>query len=307
MFLHKGKILMNITDFLKIQHGHMHISFVDINTDSDLKLFLDPTLIKLGGDECSKRAARLIDDFEKQLYNDMRTGKWNNTPILDAAHEVHDTKLGYGNGQNGKGKTAEGMRESLKGLCGLAQSIPSIALIQDVSVFVEDFAEDRMSDLLTNVLRRELCSFTKDKMEFYGKRASGKQKIESWDIRTHSWCSTEEPYWLVNGQKILLVPKRWVRSNFLFSTNQYLCRVVIEQMQRELEYENLSKKDILKNMERTSRNWKYDRVRQYTCEKPDALAEYHHCLPGFYAQKGYMSDSELDKVAYGYCVDGKEE
>ncbi|MFR1478317.1 MAG: hypothetical protein ACLSB9_22835 [Hydrogeniiclostridium mannosilyticum] len=294
---------MNITSFLGIPRGHKGLAFVDIQTDDDTQLFLDPCLIERGTDDLSRQAALLMTDFTYQLYADMRSGRWYTTHVFNEAHEIHDTKLGYGNGGNGKGKTPHGMRESLNGLCELANSIPSISCIQDISVFVEDFAEDCMSDLLSNVLRSLLCQFTAEQMGAYGKRPDGQYEVKSWDYRTHGWISSIQPYWMIEGKKILLVPKWWVRKHFLFRAHQYLYGVIIEHMQEEFGYEGLTKKDVWHNMKRESEHWEYDKVIDYTRSNPGALDEYHRRIPQYYNRaNGCMDDDNLDISVYGYRI-----
>lgn len=294
---------MYISAHLGLPPGHSHFPFVDVTTRNDTRLFLDPCLIERSQDDLSKYATALIVDFEDRLYRDMRCGLWDVTTVFDEAHEINDTKLGYGTGYNGKGKTPHGMRNSLNGLCNLANSIPSISRIQDISVFVEDFAEDCMSDLLTNILRLLLNQFTADLMHSYGKTPAGKHIIKSWDLQTHSWIKSEQPYWTVSGQKILLVPKWWVRKNFLFKAHQYLYGVIIERMKKESGYEGLAKIDVWRNMERDSEHWEYSKVIEYTQKHPDALSEYHARIPNYYNRSaGCMDDDELDRIAYGHFI-----
>ena len=292
---------MFITEYLGLPQGHSDIDFVDINTSDDTELFIDPCLIELGEDQLSREAATLISDFEDTLYYDMRSGQWRTTHVLDEAHEIHDTKLGYGNGRNGKGKTPDGMRESLDGLCSLANGIQAISRIQDVAVFVEDFAEDCMSDLLTNILHRLLCDFTAEQMALYGEDPHGFHEVKSWSRAVHRWTSSEQPYWLVNGRRILLVPKHWVRQRFLFKAHQYLYGVIIERMRDRHGYDGLSKLDIWHNMERDTEHWEYDRVIEFTQENSDALDEYHDRMLWYYRRaRGRMSNGDLDEAVYGY-------
>lgn len=294
---------MYISAHLGLPLGHFHFLFVDVTTRKDTRLFLDPCLIERSQDDLSKYAAALIFDFEDKLYWDMRHGLWDVTPVFDEAHEINDTKLGYGNGYNGKGKTPHGMRDSLNGLCKLANGIPSISRIQDISVFVEDFAEDCMSDLLTNILRLLLNQFTANIMLTYGKPPTGKHMIKFWDLQTHTWAETEQPYWTVSGQKILLVPKWWVRKNFLFKAHQYLYGVIIERMRKDSGYEGLAKIDVWKSMERDSEHWEYAKVLEYTRKHPDALNEYHTRMPNYYNRSaGCMGDNELDRAVYGHLI-----
>lgn len=292
---------MHITDYLGLPRGHAAISFVDITTERDTRLFLDPCLIERGDDDLSRQATALIEDYEDRLYADMRSGRWLVTAAFEEAHEIHETKLGYGNGKNGKGKTPDGMRDSLNGLCLLANGIVTISKIQDMSVFVEGFAEDCMSDLLTNILRLLLCQFTAEQMRAFGKEPSGNQDITAWDAQEHNWATHHRPYWLVDGQKVLLVPKGWVRKIHLFNAHQYLCGVIIERIRRDNGLEDLTRKDIWRNMERDSEHWEYDKVVEYTRENPDALDDYHTRMHSYYTRKrGCMSDDDLDRVVYGH-------
>lgn len=93
---------MFITDYLGLPRGHSDIDFVDVQINDDTELFIDPCLIELADDSLSIEAATLIANFEDTLYSDMRSGRWYTTHVFDEAHEIHDTKLGYGNGRNGK-------------------------------------------------------------------------------------------------------------------------------------------------------------------------------------------------------------
>lgn len=290
---------MHITTYLGIPEGHEDIDFVDITTDEDTELFIDPCLIERGRDYLSREAAKTVADFADQMYADMRTSRWHNSSVFDEAHEVNETKLGYGNGSNGKGKTPEGMRDSLNDLCDLAYEIPTITCIQDIPVFVQDFAEDCMSDLLTNILRRILSQFTADQMQRYGVEPDGYHEIRSWDREEHDWVWSQEPFWRVGRQKILLVPKWWVRKNFLFKAHQYLCVVILERMKDDPLYRDLPKRVIWQNLERETEHWEYEEVTRYTLAHPDALREYHRRLPLHYNKPyGCMCDEDLDEAVY---------
>lgn len=48
---------MYVTTYLRIPKGHEDIDFVDITTDADTELFIDPCLIERGRDPLSREAA----------------------------------------------------------------------------------------------------------------------------------------------------------------------------------------------------------------------------------------------------------
>ena len=66
---------MYVTTYLRIPKGHEDIDFVDITTDADTELFIDPCLIERGRDPLSREAAEIIADFADQMYADMRTSR----------------------------------------------------------------------------------------------------------------------------------------------------------------------------------------------------------------------------------------
>ena len=74
--------------------GHCDIDFVDIRTDSDTELFIDPCLVELGIDPRSRYAHSLICDFADTLFAEMRSQHWDTTHLLDDGHEVNAIKLG---------------------------------------------------------------------------------------------------------------------------------------------------------------------------------------------------------------------
>lgn len=297
---------MHVTDFLGIPKGHHNLQFVDVTNNLDTKVFIDPCLIERGEDNLSMRAATKIAAYEDKMFVDMRNGCWDETTIFDVAHEINETKLGYGNGENGKGKTAYGMQKSLSNLYALFNVIPSIERIQDVVVFVERFSKDCMSDLLTNILRKELCEFTSEQMEAHQKSPDGIQIQKAWDANAGEWRNEELPYWLIENKKILLVPKMWVRKHYLFSTDQYLSRVIVERIRRENGQEDVPKKEIKRRFDKSDPHWKYKTAIQYTKKNPDALVTYHERMNGYYDRKnGAISDDDLDMATYGYCIKNK--
>jgi hypothetical protein len=295
---------MYVSEYLKLSvKGHSNFDFVDVFLNDDNRLFIDPYLIERSTDDWSQQALIAINTFFDKLFEELKSGNMLTSGLFDHAHEQNATKLGYGNGHNGKGKTPDGLMESLKKLCILVEEIPTISRAQDIPVLVEGFAEDCMSDLLTNILYEKLWLFTAQQMKKYGREADDYSVFVAWDIGKCKWVKFEHPCWLHNGREILLVPKWIIRKNYLFNVHQYLMRIIIERMKNEEGKRDLSKKSIRANIARSSEHWEYEEVIEYTKEHPDALEEYHFRLPQFYNQAGgCMTEGELDEVIYNRRV-----
>ena len=157
---------MYISDYIGAPtKGHKHFDFVDSNIDGDNRLFIDPCMIEGADDPWSKSAAHTMQVFFDCMFDGFRSNTIRSSGLFDHAGEQNATKLGYGNGYNGKGKTADGLYDSLHDLVYLVHAIPTISCAQDVPVLVEGFAEDCMSDLLTNILHEHLNAFTCEQMD----------------------------------------------------------------------------------------------------------------------------------------------
>lgn len=287
--------------------GHENYAFVDVAINDDNLLFIDPCLIEYGTDTWSIKASSYIKSYFDKLFEAYATGNRNTTRyLLSHAREQNATHLGYGNGDNGKGNTADGLLEVFQPMERLINQIKTVGKAQDLPLLIPGFGEDGMSDLLTNVLHECLNDFTLEQMNSYGIKSNGKVTFYTWDLRSEDWKQIERPAYLINGKELLLVPKKIVRSNYLFGVNQYFMRVILERIidaggYRYSDGKSIPKKEILKSKRYSGEHWQYNEVIQYTIENNDALEEYHCKMPGFYMEHGRpMSDEDLDEVIYGF-------
>lgn len=135
--------------------------------------------------------------------------------LLAALREPNETCLGVSSGEpRGRGV---GRVQAAKMLHSLAHSPAGksglLTDLTDCALFVEGIGADKVSDITTNIIRRHLIEYTKQQFELLG------LKIESrvptgllWETGQGRW-STEDYDFIpvVNGKKILLVPKKYVR------------------------------------------------------------------------------------------------
>lgn len=288
--------------------GHSNYDFVDVAIDYDNLLFIDPMLIEMAKDEWSHEANEIINSFFDVFYKAYRMNdKHKKEELLSHASEQNGTHLGYSQGNNGKGSTKQGLLNVFSSLDLLLQDILSIKRPEDLKIFIPHFAEDRFSDLITNILHDLLNKFTTMQMEKYGIKSNSLQSFWYWDKEILSWKNVTRPSYCVNGKELLVVPKYIVRRNYLFSTNQYFNRIIVERMREEGGYMTdgklIPKSEILKGKRNSGNHWQYDEVVSYTKRYNDALNEYHKKLPIFYAENGHpLEDDQLDIVVYGCAI-----
>ncbi len=292
--------MLTISDYFNFGcKGHENFNFVDVDLSDDTKLFIDPLLIESSVDPWSKGANAVLQSYMNCLFTAFRDKTPERRALLMHAREQNATKLGYGNGYNGKGKSPDGLFSSLKGLSELIRKIPTINKASDLKVFVQKFGEDNMSDLITNILHLQLNEFTIQELTRWGAVPDTQSAFWTWDLNINRWEQVTRPCYTYRGKELLLVPKWTVRKNYLFSVHQYLYTVIIDRI-RENGYEGWSKEDIWSNIPRQSDDWEYQFIVNNTVDDPTLLTKYHERIPKHYKRSyGSMSDDDLDMMIYG--------
>lgn len=295
-----------VSDEWKLNYkGHENYEFVDVALNDDTKLFIDPCLIKNWNNKGAKEATLTIESFFTELYKAYRINdsilKEN---LLSHAGEQNATRLGYGRGDNGKGNTAIGLLKIFRPIQTLINKIETIGEPEDLIILIPGFAEDGFSDLLTNIIHKELNDFTIKQMKKYGVKPNDIDNFYTWDLKSKSWILVESPCYKYGKHKILLVPKRIIRERYLFNIGQYFYRIILErERSKDLWLDDkgklIPKTEIEKQLRTDEKHWKYRYVIDYSIEYNDALDEYHRKLPSFYAEYGQpIDDSKLDEIVY---------
>lgn len=286
--------------------AHSEIDFVDIVINGDTKLFLDPCLIELCEDRWALSARATMESYFKRFYEIYRNneGIESKRQLFAHPHEINATKLGHGKGDNGKAKTTEGMIEAFNGVESLFSKKIKLSHPIDLPLFIKGFAEDCLSDMLTNVLFKVLNDFTLDQCEKHNVHISQvPEEYYYWDYLTNDWMPYKGNCLIVDSKVILLVPKWFVRKNFYYNVRQYFSRIILEKLQQEQAWTDKkgkvkfpSKKSLRDKIIYGDRS-QYLTVIEYTEREPALLDLYHKRIPQFYVDKG-MNDEMLDRFLY---------
>ncbi|WP_312335789.1 hypothetical protein [Anaerospora hongkongensis] len=312
---------MHFSNFfgLKIR-GHEDIDFVDVNLKTDTRLFIDPCLIELTNDSFSKECTRVLDSFFKTIFDCCASN--DNTrlyALLDFGHEPNETKLGLSQKQSsGKGASPEILFNIFKRVA--KDNLIGDGLIQnpmDLCLFIQNFAEDRMSDLVTNALRKNLYDFTKAQCEKHDVPLSGtKENLGSyWNPDTSSWETLEHYPLKADNRTLILVPKVFVCPSYIYSVGQYLQHKILCRRQEfhqanetslakvkidkhgNTVYEKPSKKSVYAAEVKGTNHKQY--VETYSRENPDDLIAFRKAMMQKLSLPGIrLTDETLDRVVY---------
>ena len=216
--------------------GHKDISFIDIDLTTDVGLYIDPMLIEIVDNRWSNVAEGVINDFFTNVFESCRLKNYERLRELVAfGSEPNETKLGQSTKQSrGKGTRPENLFSIFRSIAD--QQLAEKDIIKkpaDVAIFVRNFAEDRMSDLITNVIRRQLSDFTIEQCRKHGiKLESSKMDIGVYcDVEVKQWKRLVDYPLVVRNTRILLVPKNAVRRSYILSADQYISKFVLEYYQ----------------------------------------------------------------------------
>jgi hypothetical protein len=205
--------------------------FLDGLIYKDLPLYIDPAQIEVQEGSWFEESARIVNSFFDTIFSLYREGKIAEADaLLINAHEPNETRLGVSrDNPQGRGTSSEKLIEIFHHILdqGLLQD-NIITSYNDLNIFVKDFAEDRMSDLVTNILREKLAEYTIEQSEIYGLPLT-EEPIEigvAWDMKNANWKRVNKRALFAEGSLLLLVPKSIVVQKYLYTVEDYLSSVV---------------------------------------------------------------------------------
>lgn len=281
---------MKISQIFNLQKSQAELDFVDIDTDLDTPLFLDPYLLSKRTDPWSMEAIKTLRSFFNELITHIRAG--NDTQgkgMFKHLGEPNSTCLGLSK-KKPQGKGVGGLDtikiyESIKS----SKAIES-GLIQDIEdnvLFVDNFGKDKLSDMTTNIITKSLMEYTINQCVLHG--ISLTDDIESdyyWNRKSRKWETTFGKMLIIEGRKIMLVPKGIVSFSRAYAPEKYYNHFVLNFLQNEelsmastlVEYRVNGEPFVTK--EKLKKQYPYSKefLRNITQDHPEILAEFKRSL-----------------------------
>lgn len=216
--------------------SHQDIDFIDINLDTDTELYIDPTLIDGLPTSWCVETKKVLSDFFDNVFESCKRKDYSRLySLVSFGKEPNETKLGLSVKQScGKGSKPDSLYSIFRRVadqCLIEKGI--VEKPSELCVFVNNFAEDRMSDLVTNIIRAQLYKFTIQQCMEHGVALSHEKHNlgKYWDITSEQWESLVGNALILDERKILLVPKIIVRRKFIISVAQYIQKHVLTYRQ----------------------------------------------------------------------------
>ena len=269
--------------------------FYDINLEEDTPWFIEPGCIFTASDELSRAAWADVQDCFQCIFlaYQQKASNPEKIELLSHLHEINATKLGYGNGRNGKAKTPEGMLEVFSQLDALFDNGIEVSHPLDLPLFFYGYGADCLSDALTNILFDRLSRYTYEQAQLWSVNPQYfthlHRPMHYWDITAHHWQICQQPQLVIDGQQVLLVPKRWLRTRILCNTVHFLRHMILHtlQAQQTTYLDGRAIRPTIKELDAELRG-KYgaprEIIKKFVRENPSLLTKYHRSLADFYHQ-----------------------
>ena len=173
---------IRLSKYLNRDHIQKDLDFLDVDTNVDVMLFVDPLLLP-------DNFKKVVDDFIKRSYEIYCEGnKKDSFNLFSHSKECNATHLGYSsNKSKGKGVSMKMLDQFFSYVKSSVSAVQEKALTSvAMPLFIKRFSEDRMSDLIVSLLKKELIVFSLEQARLHGLQISSDIKtFEYWDHISH--------------------------------------------------------------------------------------------------------------------------
>ncbi|HSV01881.1 MAG TPA: hypothetical protein VLI41_01640 [Phenylobacterium sp.] len=251
------------------------LDFVDIDTDCDTRLFVDPYAIDIRGDAWSSECSRHLRSFFSALINALRQGQDARAEHLAShLHEMGETYLGMSSGTpRGRGIGREQALQILDALRNSrAVQTGLLSELAEAELFIEGIGSDKISDLTSNILRGPFLEYTRAQANLWGMPLERNIALAPiWDPNREDWVQGPRETLMVEGHPVILVPKFSVRRVLTLNSQEFYNNHMVTYLQQEYQRAGQALVSVLRSGER--KVYKKDVKEHHPKSKP-ALAEF---------------------------------
>jgi len=246
--------MAKVSEHYGIAAKQASLEFVDVDISDDTPLFIDPTALRLIGTPLTRECTHLVQTFFTHILELTRDGNPQKAQrLLGSLGEVNETRLGYSDGRargSGLGPTLGMLLWNALSTSRAART-GVLADLEEATMFIDNIGPDRVSDLITNIIRGPLIRFTQAMAGKYRLPLIDNIITFEWDPRTLRWNEITCSLPVADGRPLLLVPRMFVqRSRATFDADQYYRSAVIPYIQDQHLARNSSLVRLLKHGER---------------------------------------------------------
>ncbi|NUF32275.1 hypothetical protein HUN28_19015, partial [Acinetobacter oleivorans] len=211
---------MKISEIFNLGLTQAYLDFVDIDLDTDLLVFIDPTALRSLESQWGHKCASQVQQFFQTVLDYIHTGNHVEAKaLLSNLNERNEFHIGYSSGKSrGAGFGSISADLVWDALCkSQAAKTGLLRDIEDTCLSIEGIGSDMISDAICNIIRPMLIEYTQDMCDYYGiPTTSNVNSGPIWNIQTKLWEERPERLPIVEGKLFLLIPKNIVRRKIAY-------------------------------------------------------------------------------------------
>lgn len=227
---------MRISKIFNINKSQPELDFINIDISKDIPLFIDPFFLSIRKDNWSQEANRTIRSFFQQIIFFIKENKISEAKkLFNNLHEPNSTCLGLSTGMPmGRGIGTENTEDIFNSI--IKSKAIQTGLIKDLEdnlLFIDGFGKDKLSDVTTNIIRMHLIKYTQAQCKLFGIPLSNRPSGFFWNRKNLQWENIFTDMLVVEGRKIMLVPKGIVSFCNDYTPQKYFQHFVLNFLQHE--------------------------------------------------------------------------
>jgi hypothetical protein len=222
---------MHVSEYYNLEKTQAELDFVDVDIRNDVRLYVDPRAIaQLPGDWAASCVTSIQNFFQRVLDCIAAGDDSRAVYLLSHLREPNETHLGLSKGESKGSALGDKLAEEFWSALSKSKAVETglIQDLEDTALLVEGVGRDRISDITTNLIRRQLIEYTHEACEFHGIPLVPDVPSGSlWNVELGDW--QEEPTHLPvpDGKKLLLIPKEIVRRALHMNSHDYYTHKVL--------------------------------------------------------------------------------
>jgi hypothetical protein len=226
---------MRVSQRFKLGLSQSELDFVDVDIRNDVPLCLDPRALRLLRTSWGQECVSLVQDYFTAVLGAVRDDDVSEgRRLLGGLHEPNETHLGLSRGSSKGSAIGEDLASDLWDSLSQNKAVRASGLLEDLeetALLVPGIDRDRISDIVTNVIREPLIRYTQAMCGHYGiPVVAGIDSGPLWSPAVNDWLSHPVSLPRVPSGKLLLVPKSIVRRKLDFNQSDYFNHYVLEYL-----------------------------------------------------------------------------
>jgi hypothetical protein len=219
-----GRAMPRFSKYFKLGLSQQALDFVDVSTDYDTPVYVDPYAIEIRDDIWAAEASEHIRTLFSQVLVALRgSDDIRAENLMSHFREPSETFLGVSRGKPcGRGV---GQKQSTQLIHAIKKSDAFITgLLSDLSemsLYVEGMDRDKISDLTTNIIRHLLVDYTQQQCDLYGIKTKRYNGPAGWNRERNNWEAKHVQLPFIGDKAVLLVPKYIVRRRLSLDSQEF--------------------------------------------------------------------------------------